>query len=829
MKAAGSVIGASITPSFASAIHKDQLHAGVFGENNTQSVEIIRDNIPLAKIYHAPLSYDGEWNDMNEFEHFSVSEMDEKALAIAIKDLNYHFQQMSGARLEIALTDNPEDIKPPAIVIGALANKMGASPNLGHDLSREAFRIKSVNGITLIGGSSDFGASHGTYTLLEKLGCAWVMPGKEGEIIPRMATIQIPGMDIQEAPDFYQRDNWYGGRPSFSQWQELFEWCLRHKANIRNAKERFGYRAGPHAWHAIIQRFKKEFDENPELMGLIMKDDGSMVRGGNQFETTNPRVIELAIEYLREKFRNEGWDNSANVCIAMGPSDGGALSLSPETVNASVPRVNFESGKEDGTDIIVLFLNAILERTSKEFPNLRLGFMAYSWHTDYPMRYKPHPRIVVSIRDINFSRYHSMLDLTSKSRAYYKDIVLQWGRLAREQGNQISHSIYAWNLAEKVMPYTRLKIDGDDFPIYKEAGITTKGMNLTQDWYLTGPHTYLGAKMAWNTKHDWKMILREYCGKAFGKKAGPFLEKYYLELARRQSESSNEAGSFYAIPLMYDRKFIIEQRKNFDAALAAAGNEMDKKRIAYARYPLETLGHYLSMYNAYTQFDFKAALMHYEKSMQRIEDIASQNIHFTNESGIGYFRGFRRFLDAAVKYSDKDYQIEYKIPDRLKTAFDIYNLGQNNRFWGSKIDDSQYLITSTYQSTWDAQGLMGFQKGSVWYRIRFKLDAFPKKKGGYGLFMGGVDNRLAVWCNDQFIARSQAGLRTPTVFDLSEAVNPGKENILVIQVMRPSLWELFTGGIMMPGFVFSGPRVEQPKDTEPSFRMLPGGVVEPIR
>ncbi|OGV50049.1 MAG: hypothetical protein A2X49_04830 [Lentisphaerae bacterium GWF2_52_8] len=799
------------------------------GVLQSMAFDLIKDAKPIVRIYHAPLSQNDEWSGTKEFGKLSPSEMDTKSLAISISDLNYHFKEMGGTELEVVVTDDPKKVKAPAIVIGALANKMGAAPDVKDDPSKEAFCVKVVDNMVLIGGSSDFGASHGIYALLEKLGCAWVMPGKEGEIIPKMKTVSVPDLDIQEAPSFGLRNVYYGGRPSEQQWQELQLWGLRQKANIYGTKQRFGFSAGSHAWGFIIRKFKKEFEAHPEMMGLIRKSDGSMERGGGQLESTHPRCIELAIEFIRQTFKDNGWANDTAVCIGMGPNDGGALSLSPESVNAGVFRVNYDSGGLDGTDVVVLFLNTLLERTAQEFPNLRLGFMVYSWHGDYPMRYKPNPRIVVGIRDLNVSRYHGMSDLTSKSRAYYKDIVLQWGKLAKEQGNQVSHGDYSWNPAEAVMPYTRVKISGEDFPIYKQAGISIKSTNLGKDWYLTGAHNYVTIKMAWDVKNDWRKLLREYCENAFGAKAAPFMEKYYLELARRQSENSHETGSFFAIPLLYDKAFVSEQEKTFDDALSVAGTEMDKKRIRYARYPLKTLGHYLDMREAYAAFDFAKARTHFEKGTKCLEEITAQNVHFEGKSGKDYFNGFSKFLDAANKYSSGDYRIEYQIPNRLKTAIDVNNLGQNNRFWGSKIDDSNYLTTETYMSTWDAQGLSGFQQGSVWYRIHFKIDGSGRKDMGYGLFIGGADNRVAVWCNDKFIARSSAGLRTPTQFDITDAVQPGEDNLIVIQVTRHGIWELFTGGIMMPSFIFSGPRVEQPKDVEPSFRVLPGGVLEYIK
>lgn len=794
-------------------------------------VVLIGDGRPLARIYHAPLSQDGAWTGTKELGKQSIPELDAKALAMAITDLNYHFKVMSGAELEVVVTDDPKAVQGPAIVIGALANALGAQPDIAQDPSQEAFRVKVAKDRVLIGGAGDFGASHGIYALLERLGCAWVMPGSEGEVIPRLTTVKAPDMDVQEAPSFTYRRFPYDERPTEEQWHDLFVWLLRHKSNFPLGRRRHGFSAGGHVWGSIISRNKKEFDEHPEMRALVRNADGSLERRGWQLETTHPRVVELAIEYIRQTFKSNNWSNDAAVCIGMGPSDGGNVSLSAETMNLGANRVDYPSGQPDGTDVVVHFLNTLLEKTSAEFPNLRLGFLIYSWHADYPARYKPHPRIVVSIMDIMYSRFHSALDETSRSRAYYRDIVQQWGRLAHEQGNQVDAGSYNWNLADSVMPYSKAKYYGDEFRFRQEAGIAGLGWLVApDDWYVTAHHSYVGIKLAWNAQLDWQTLLREFCEKAYGVKAAPFLEAYYRELVERQTRGSHEAGSFFAFPLLYDHAFVAEQEKRFDDALAASGQEAERKRIASARYPLRTLGHFLDMRDAYARFDFAATRDHFEKALGSIDEIGAQSVLFGNKRGKLYFGGYRKFVEQAEKYSSGEYRIEYCLPNRLKTAIDINNLGAFNRFWGSTIDDSAFLTTETYLSTWDAQGLAGLQQGSVWYRARFTLDRPPDKDQGVGLFIGGADNRLAVWCNDRFIARATAGHRSPTSFDLTEAIRPGgEENLLAIQVTRQDCWELFTGGLVLPSFVFSGPRVEQPKDAAPPFRMLPGGVLEPTR
>lgn len=791
---------------------------------------VIKDRTPVAKIYHAPIGQDTDWPKYRDLNKLSVDEMDAKALAVSIIDLQEHLQKMSGAMVEIVVTDDPKQVQKPAIVVGTLANRMGAAPDkVGDDPSRDAFRVKAGDGLVLLGGASDYGASHAIYAMLEELGCDWVMPGEAGEVIPKRDTVAVPDGDIQEVPSFAIRNPYYGGNPTAEEWRELQMWGMRHKANIFGTKMRYGMTAGPHAWGAIIRKFKAEFEANPELYGLIRKPDGSLVRGGGQLESTNPRAIEMAIEYIRDTFQRNGWANDAVVSIGMGPNDGGALSLSPETVNAGVQRLTYDTGKLDGTDVCVLFINQILERTEKEFPNLHLGLMIYSWHADFPMRYKPHPRLVANIRDLNVSRFHSMEDETSRSRAYYRDVVQGWGALAREQGNFLAHGDYNWNPAEAVLPYTRVKISGDDFPIYSRAGYRIKSTNMTQGWHYSAAHDYVGIKLMWNAELNWRDLLREFCVKSYGPKAAPLMEGYYLELARRQSESSHEAGSFFAMPLLYDEAFVAAEEKRFDQALAAATEESHKRRIIDARYPLLTLKHFLAMHRYYTTFDFPGAKKEFEKATDTLTEVAGRNIHFSSKMGQGYFNRYGSWLDEAIRYSSGDYAMAYQIPNRLKTALDVNNLGAEHRFWGSKIDDSRFIETETFLSTWDAQGLSGFPQGSAWYRIHFKLPEQPEKPGGYGLFVGGAENHLAVWCNDKFIARSGAGLRSPKVFDLTDAIIPGGDNVLVIQTTRHNISELFLGGLTMPSFIFSGPRVPQAEDTSPLVRILPGGVEETIK
>lgn len=94
-----------------------------------------------------------------------------------------------------------------------------------------------------------------------------------------------------------------------------------------------------------------------------------------------------------------------------------------------------------------------------------------------------------------------------------------------------------------------------------------------------------------------------------------------------------------------------------------------------------------------------------------------------------------------------------------------------------------------------------------------------------GLFIGGVEDEARVWINGQVVGSSGQSFSTPFVFDLTEGINYGGDNVVAIEVVRNSgANEIGLGGILRPSFFFTGPRLETkaPKPLE-LRRVLPGG------
>ena len=555
-------------------------------------IDLVRKNKPVAKIYLELLDKDSALPDA-AFDRLPLKKQQQRLLAIAVSDLNYHLKKMSRAELEIIIVDDTKKIKVPAIVIGSLANKLGARPTLKSDLG-EAFRLKTSQGMLLIGGDSPVGVSYGVYELLARLGCDWVMPGVNGEVVPRKSTVTITELDFEETPSFAVRSPWYsGGRRAMTVQSrlEFKQWKLRHKQQVvRNWHPLM--MVGGHTWDKLIRLYRKQFDKHPEMLALVRQPDGTMVRKGPQLESTSPEVIEIFADYIRNTFKKNNWSKDKTVCLSIGPADGGGFSQSTESMIAGSGRIDPMSGEPDVTDLQVLLANQLIKKLGKEFPNLYLGFYLYSVHADFPMRYKPDKRVLVVLADITYSRFHCLQDKCSKTRAYYGEIIKQWGRLHQEQGNPLFFRGYNWNLAENFLPYTKLKIWGEDIPYYKKLGVIGFYNEYSKAWAVLGPSDYLEAELTWNVNQSWRQVLKRYCQNAFGKGAS-FVEQYYLMLVKQQSESGQEAGSYHAFPLIYGQDFLNRAFALFKKALAAAETTEQKRRIEFARFPVEMLKHFL--------------------------------------------------------------------------------------------------------------------------------------------------------------------------------------------------------------------------------------------
>lgn len=724
---------------------------------------LVRDGRPVARIYFEP----------------------SETLETAAEELNYHLGKMSGVTLEIVRTSDPGEVKGPSIVLGSLAVKMGAAPK-GATPSREGFRLLTRGETLLIGGESDEAALFGAYAVRETLGVDWVMPGEIGEIIPRRKTVNVSPLDESQAPDFAMRRLWYrGGADTVTREDRarMAVWLRRQRAG--SFQPVVAQTAG-HYWPAFIKRHKAEFDADPSLYALRRDKDGKLVRKGPQIETTDPRIARMMAQDIRDTFEKKKWPKDKAVGFPIGPADTAGYSLSPESKAAGSPDIDPITGEPDQTDLLVKLGNDILAELGPDYPNVHVGFYSYAAHQGFPTRYTPDPRIAIIFAPISFSRYHALTDPTSRSQPLYKAVLDQWTDLARRQGNPLLFRGYNWNLAENMLPYSKLLIWGEELPYYRAAGIQGLNVEATKAWGVNGPSDWLFMKLAWNADQDWRALLADYCAKAFGDGAEP-MRRYLLRLTETQRTAGQEAGSYHPIPLIFDRAFVEAARTDIAEAERLAKLPEEKERIAHFRSGVDLLDLYLAYDAAAKRFDFRTALDRYEAMHATWKVWFDRNPDTVAREAPVYLE---RFIGPFVREAAA-LQVVQPLPDRMKTM-----IGPGD-FQDPALDDSAWPLTATWSSTWDAQRLSG---GTVWYRHRFTVT--PDEAKGLALFLGGFDDRATVWLNGEMVGDSGRRFSAPATFDLP-GIKPG-ENLLVIRIAREHPHnEIGIGGLIRQSFLFS--------------------------
>ncbi len=736
-------------------------------------------------------------------------------------ELNEHLQKMSGASLKVVTTDDPSAVKGPAVVLGGLAVKLGATPEKKSD-SGEGFRLLTKGDLVLIGGQTDRGAQHGVYELLRKLGCDWVMPGEIGQIVPHKTDVVVEDVDEAQAPAFLFRTMSYHGKRPKEGHQRLAAWERRMQGTTWNY---FGMPTGGHKWGNLIRHNKKEFDAHPEMLALVRQPDGSLKRQGPQVETTDPRVIDLFVQEIEQAFEKnikaDKWTKDTYAGFGIGPADGGGLSISPETMAAGSGRIDPITGGPDYTDQIVLLANQVLQRVKPKYPNVYVGYYVYADYADYPARYTPDPHLIPTFAPITYSRYHSVLDPHSKTQAYYREVVEKWAALSAKQGNPLIYRGYNWNLAENMVPFTKIAVWGEELPWYKEKGFVALRVEGDDSFAVLGPSDYVFMRLGWNTSLDWRKLVHEYCLHAYGKGAGP-MEQYFLAQAERQSKAGQEAGSYYAIPLIYDQAWVDQSRALMDQALAAADTQGDKTRIGYIKEGLQSLQLYFNYRKAVTSFDLTGAKQAYEAMLAHQQQMHEINPDLASPSIVAYLKRFLSpFVEQGAKYSSGDYRLVQPLPDELECILDPHNAGAVMNYYGTQINDRDWIKLRTYSTTWDDQGL-GSYAGGIWYRWRFTVPAELKGKP-IGLFLGGFSDQARIWLNGREMGQSPRGFSKPYAVDLTDGLQADKENLLTIQIMPHAKNELGVGGLVRPSFLFTGPRVAAPAPAKGTpERVLPG-------
>ncbi len=673
-------------------------------------------------------------------------------------------EKISGARLPVV--ENAPAGKP-AVYIGAAAVKAGLKLDDIESPTNEGLRIVSDgSGKILIGGQNDISTMKAVCRFLEELGCRYFMDNDLGQVYPRQKTVAAGRLNITDKPGLKMRKIWG------SQWGGSNLWKIWNGAGGLKL-------ATGHSWGRYVD--KDLFEAHPEYFALR----GGQRKQGGWYCTSNP---ELRRVFAQGVIENGGPNPSVS------PPDGtGYCQCNNCRAQDDPDNIEPSSGRVSVTNRYADFLDEVARLVGKKHPQRLLSFYCYADYTQPPtLDRKLAPNLVAWIAPIRYSRYHRIGSPISPSRQQLARVIDGWAAATE----QIAYRTYNFNLAECVVPFSKLSVWKHDIPYLRDKGCIGINLESLVNWEIYGPHLYQSIRLAYDPDADSDAMMDDYFMKFYGDAAGPFMKQYWMNIDEAFETMKCESGSFFALHLVYTPQFLqklaglIEQ-----AANAAEDNEMYSARIAMMEQGLKNAEQFIQIREAMNRGDFAAAKKVYDDMYARNE--AEYDEGYGNHYTLNYLRRFvGTHVQAGAEATKSPNKVLQVLPDRMKLAYDPADNGAERGWHKSDFDDSQWRRVATYSNTLNAQGLPD-TKSVMWYRTTMNVP--QRREGRLVLFFTEIDGQAAtVYVNGVEAADlGKEARRKPFEVDVTNAVKPG-ENAVAIRIDHSRITELFLGGIIRP-------------------------------
>ncbi len=353
----------------------------------------------------------------------------------------------------------------------------------------------------VICGASDYGTQFGVYEFLERyVGIRWLFPGELGEHVPSHATLDVPAMEVRDAPSFFSRQmSGFRGR-------EQAIWAQRNRMHGRIKFH-----------HNLIRLFPPETytETHPEFFPI---------QNGTRFlpETnsthhwqpcyTAPGIVEEAVTNINAFFDTHPDAPS----YSLGANDSSGY-CQCDACMAQIPGTDNFLGRVDYSDLYYDWANKVIERVLEEHPDKYFGCLAYSEVAAPPEAVSVHPRM------IPYMTYDRMKWLGEEIESEGHEMTRDWAAASPTLGwyDYIYGRSYCvprvW--FHKMGEYYRFGFANNVRCSYAEA-------YPSEDW-REGPKLYISLKLLWDPSRDVDELLDDWYRCAVGPEAAPALAAYY--------------------------------------------------------------------------------------------------------------------------------------------------------------------------------------------------------------------------------------------------------------------------------------------------------------
>ncbi|MBX7210251.1 MAG: DUF4838 domain-containing protein [Verrucomicrobiaceae bacterium] len=445
----------------------------------------------------------------------------------AAAELQDYLKKMSGARLPVV--NDERAVEGTRIDVGLTQFTREQLPK---DFTSETERVwigTHERGLAVCGGG-DRGTLFAVYRLLETLGCRWLTPEPENEIIPRRASIAVDALHIDTRPAY----TWRVFAPGSERWglklglngfyyadtARTNGGCLFWPRQVR----------GVHAYHQIMPA-KTYFAPHPEWNPLL---------GGKRVPTELFCQLCVTAPGLADEFAAnviQALDADAQTpVISISPNDGNrwcecetCLALDHKLCGGRTTRQGLDHDLPFVGDRVFWFANEVARRVAKKHPDKKLLILAYVNYAEPPDTIRPEPNVLPFLchyAPADYSR--AIADPSSAANRDFDSLLKRWLAISPDIMfySYVSKSMW-WRLPRPV-----LHTFSADLKYLHQLGVRRYYCQSDlKDWALDGPLYYVLAKLMWDPSANPDAIAREWIEGMFGPCA-PAMTEFYAEVEK---------------------------------------------------------------------------------------------------------------------------------------------------------------------------------------------------------------------------------------------------------------------------------------------------------
>lgn len=757
-------------------------------------------------------------------------------ISTAARELQTYIRKISGT--ELPIVSDEADPPGPLILVGrSRLSDAIADTNIPAGLTpsrnEEGF-VVLCRGDRLLLAGNDEGPYHGTeyavYTLLERLGVRWFMPGDFGEVLPPVQpTIEIDDFELREAPDFRQRNWWVHTTPEMLEQER--RWKIRNRMNPDNMFAPPG--------DSSVRDFVADaalVASRPELFARNL--DGTV--NPHLPNLTNPEAVQIAADKMKDRFRADPKLGS----IGIAPDDGLPRDFNPETVkrNQGFTDVLGRDGvptEASTTEEWIEFVNAVAREVGREFPDRVITTNGYANRNTPPLGVVIEPNISIMFAAIWSDTIHAYDNSRSWQMQRQGQMLRQWCAL--------SDKVWLYNysyamLVSGLTPVPQTRKLSRDYPLMKQWGAVGFMDEARNQWIEGGITTkYIRARLSWDADADVEALLDDFFDRWYGAAARP-AQRFWDALEEAMETTPFLGHEDRILPYVYTPALLAELETHAAAAEAAANTERAKLHVRVDRLILEHLKHYMAMHAAewageYVKAAAEAdAMMAVRKQLMEISPFFVLDHEVPYTCGVWYWTitqraQYYRMLaamtgqgppvaaspaDAATAADATAATVQQVsgtlvalMPDEALFTIDPLDDGRFAQWFDPAHDTGAWRKLST-TTPFYAQGYLDAAGrpyvGAMWYRFDVDIPADAAGKP-VRLFAPVVETEAWIWVNGRYIGhrRYRESYERPNELDLdiTAALKPGQANTIVLRVATGSSRAAAAGGLYSRVFLYS--------------------------